>query len=194
MQKTRNMIILEKLGKENNQSFAELKKNPMMGTESLVLGLKELKKDGLVKQDPKTKRYSIQSDTTNKTLQLLKRNHDPYGNDPEILEKLRYVDFPFETGYTLLRTTMFTLSKLTLAQNDPNLSPFEKLEFKKQIKLHNKVIEKTFDVLFSINSDQTLAMKKGLDAAITEPQTEFKLSALANKRQKRKAKRIYNNT
>jgi hypothetical protein len=190
MQKKRNSTILELLGKQNNQSFAELKRVGHMGTESLVLGLKDLMDDKLVKKDLKTKRYSIQSDSTNKTLQLLKKNHEGYSSDPEILEKLRDEDFPFETGYTLLRTTMFTLTKLTLAQNDPDLTSFEKMEFKNQIKLHNKVIEKTFDILYSIDFDQTLAMKKGLDVAISEPQTELKLSGLANKKQKRKSKRL----
>ena len=72
MQKTRELQILEKLGKQNEQSFAELKKSNgvKMGTESLVLGLEELMKKKLVKKDLKSKRYSILSDSKNKTLQL----------------------------------------------------------------------------------------------------------------------------
>jgi len=191
MQKTRELQILEKLGKQNEQSFAELKKSNgvKMGTESLVLGLEELMKKKLVKKDLKSKRYSILSDSKNKTLQLLEKNNINKLN-PETLEKLRYESMPFETGFTLLRSVMFTLSKLTLGQNDPDLTPFEKREFKNQIKLHNEVIERTFDILYDIDIDQTLAMKKGLDSAITQPGTEFKLSGLANNRQKRKSKKL----
>jgi len=189
MQKTRELKILEALGKQNNQSFAEIIRSERMGTESLVLGLNELIKKKLVKQDKKTKRYSIQSDSKNKTLQLLEKNNISKLN-PETLEKLRDEVMPFETGYTLLRSAMFTLSKLTLGQNDPDLNPFEKREFKNQIKRHNEVIEKTFDILYSIDIDQTLAMKKGLDTSITQPDMEFKLSGLANKRQKRIAKKL----
>ena len=86
MQKVRETTILKCLGQENNQNFARLKITTKLGTESLVLGLKELMDKKLVKKDPETKIYTLQSETKNKTLELLKKNH-VYGDDPEILEK-----------------------------------------------------------------------------------------------------------
>ena len=189
MQKVRETTILKCLGQENNQNFARLKITTKLGTESLVLGLKELMDKKLVKKDPETKIYTLQSETKNKTLELLKKNH-VYGDDPEILEKLRDESFPFETGYTFLQNAMFTLSKLTLAQNSPDLTSFEKLEFKKQIQYHNSAIEKAFEVLYDIDDKQTLALKKLLDTTLTKPDSVFKLSGLANRKQRRRAKRF----
>ena len=189
MQKTRENTILEVLGKKNNLTFTELKSIGKIGNVSLTQGLDELKNKKLVKRDLKTKRYILQTETKNKTLEILKKKNI-INLDTETIEKLRDDSFPFETGYALLRSTMFTLSKLTLAQNEPDLTSHEKLEFTKLIKYHNSVIEKTFDVLYSINSDQYLALKKLLDTTITDPKIDMKLSGLANKQQKNRARRI----
>lgn len=189
MQKTREITILEILGMKNDLTFAELRKIGKMGTESLVLGLEELMKKKLVKKDFKTKRYILQTETKNKMLLLLQKKNI-IGLDPKhIEEELRDVDFPFEVGYALLRSSMFTLSKLTVAQNTPKLTVFEKSEFEKLIKHHNLIIQTTFDVLYDIDFNQTLALKKLLDTTITDPKVELKKSATANQRQKRRAEK-----
>ena len=192
MQKDRDLRILKTLGKKNNQTFTELKKDTRMGTESLVLGLKELIKNKIVIQDRKSKRYAIRTDIKSKVLLAPQKQKNNLMNlDLDIaMSELRESDTPFDIGYTLLRTAMFYLSKLTLELHSPELNEIEKHECKRIIQKCNDTIEQTFDVLGRIDFDQTIALQRGLDNATTIPNYELNSANIATPRQQRRAKKI----
>ncbi|MBL7002119.1 MAG: hypothetical protein ISR80_05120 [Nitrosopumilus sp.] len=192
MQKDRDSRILESLGKKNNQTFTELRKDTKMGTESLVLGLDELIEKKIVTKDDKSKKYAIRTDIKSKILLApQKQKNNPMNMDLDIaMDELRESDTPFEIGYALLRSAMFYLSKLTLELHSPDLNEIERHECKRFIKKCNDTIEQTFDVLGRIDIDQTIALKHGLDNATTIPNFEVISANKANPRQIRKAHKI----
>lgn len=191
MQKTRESRILKSLGEKNTQSFAELiKSTNRMGTKSLVLGLAELGMKNLVEKDKKTKRYSIISNTDNKTLLgVRKHNLMEYDLD-EKMKELADNEEPFVNGYALIRGAIFDLSKFTLERSSPKLKENEKVEFDNIIKRCNDTIEKTFSVLHGIDEDQCDAIKTAIDCGITIPEYEKGLEKLSTNRQQRRAKGI----
>ena len=85
---------------------------------------------------------------------------------------------------------MFTLPKYTLELHSTRLTNIEKVECKKFIDRCNNTIRRTFEVLENLDFSQALSLKRGLEAGITDPELEKKLSGLANNRQKRRAKKI----
>jgi len=197
VQKTRETTILEILGKQNDQTFREIQNSSRiinngkkMGTESCVLGLKELMKKELVKKDEKTKHYSIRTDTKNKTL-LATRKHNIMSFDlDESMKELRENETPFEVGYVLLRGALYDLSKFTLERLSPGLQENERHEYDQLIKRCNDAIERTFSVLESIDPYQTEAIRVLLDNATTIPGYELGLEKIATNRQQRRAKKI----
>lgn len=196
MQKTREGIILEILGKKNNLTFAELIKasktdmGKKMGTESCVLGLKELKIKKLIKKDEKTKRYSLITNTDNKILLSTRKHNLLNFNLDEMMEELKEHETPFVMGYSLLRGAMYDLPKFTLERHSVKLAEHEKRELDKVIKCCNDTIERTFNVLEKLDENQTTAIKIGIDNAMTIPYYEEQLEKLATNRQKRRAKKI----
>lgn len=197
MQKTRESIILEILGKKNNLTFREILINSrpindgkQMGTESCVKGLEELETKKLVEKDKKTKRYSLISNTDNKTL-LGVRKHNLMNYDlDEKMKELEDSEEPFVIGYALLRGAMFDLSKFTLERSSPKLKENERVEFDNIIKRCNDTIEKTFDVLHGLDELQYEAIKTAIDNSLTIPEYEKGLEKLSTNRQQRRAKEI----
>jgi len=193
----RQETILAILARKDKQTAQEILNNSKtvneikMGRGALFLGLDELKEEGIIKKDEKTKRYSIQSEIKNKTLHKL-QNFNIEDIDPnDLVNGIKETGTPFEIGYVLLRSAMFNLSKLTLEQHSPGLTKFEKDKFERLIIHHNKVIKKTFEGLEEIDFNQTLALKKALDMGITIPQFELKMFAKANNKEIRKGIRIF---
>ncbi len=195
MQKKRESIILEILGKKNNLTFREIlldsriiNDGKQMGTESLVLGLDELVRKNLIEKDKK--RYSIISNTDNKTL-LGVRKHNLMNYDlDEKMKELADNEEPFVIGYALIRGAMFDLSKFTLERSSSGLKENEKVEFDNIIKRCNDTIEKTFSVLHDLDELQYEAIKTAIDNAITIPEYEKGLAKLSTNRQQRRAKKI----
>lgn len=192
MQKTRENTILEILTKTPNLTTNQIRQKAKMGTESCVLGLKELMEKNLIKKDEKTKTYSIRTDFKNKILSELKQTkHDFMRFDlDECMKELKENDDPFENGYILIRSAMYNLSKFTLERYSPNLSNIEKLEYDKLIKRCNDAIERTFDVLENIDPYRAMAIRMGIDHATTIPGYELGLEKLASNRQQRRGKKI----
>ena len=184
--------ILSSLSKKNHQTFQEIFRDQKMGRKSAKLGFDKLVKDGLIDRDSKTKKYFIKTNIKNKILLAptkTKRNLMDIDLDLS-MQELRVSDTPFELGYTLLRSAMFYLSKLTLEQYAPNLSDIERYECYKLIKRCNDTIEQTFNVLGQIDMPQTLAIKQGLENAITIPGYEKELAKTSTNRQQRRANKI----
>lgn len=184
--------ILSALSKKNYQTFQEIFRSEAMGRKSTKLGFDKLQDEGLIGRDPKTKKYFIKTDIKNKVISApTKTKHNLMNFDLDlVMKELREHDTPFELGYTLLRSAMFYLSKLTLEQYTPNLTDIERYECSKLIKRCNDTIEQTFNILGQIDMGQTLAIKQGLENATTIPGYEKSLEKLATNRQQRRAKKI----
>lgn len=192
MQKTRENTILEILTKEKELTTNQIRVKAKMGTESCVLGLKELMEKNLIEKNEKTKCYSIRIDFKNKILlELKKQKHDFMRFDlDDCMEELKENENPFENGYILIRSAMYNLSKFTLERYSPKLSNIEKLEYDKLIERCNDTIARTFDVLESIEPYRAMAIRIGIDNATTIPGYEMGLEKLANNRQQRRGKKI----
>jgi len=185
---TQDRIVLA-LSKKNNQTFQELYRSLKMGRENLSLGLKDLIGQGIIQRNEDTKHYSLVIETKNKVL-LETRNLNLMNNNLEDrMKELKEHEMPFDLGRGLLRAALFSLSKLTLERNSPNLTNAERLEFDRVIKFHNETIKKTFEVLEELDFEQTMALKQGLDYAMTIPGYESKrFESLTDNQKRRKMK------
>lgn len=165
--------------------YRELK----MGRGALSLGLKELVEEGIIKKD--VYRYSIQTKPTkNKILSDVEDRKLMDFDLDKAMEELRVNEEPFVLGYTLLRSAMFSLPKFTLELHSTRLTKQEKEELKKIIERCNQTIRRTFEILEGLDFTQTLALKQGLDNAMTIPGYERKMFSKATNRQQRRGIKI----
>ncbi len=191
----RQIKIVQALSTKRLQTFQELYKLTKMGRGALAMGLKELEHQGIVKRNDKKEYYLVTKTKGSKTknTRIIDSDHvsDIMNFDlDEGIEELRSNKEPFVIGYTLLRNAMFSIPKLSLELHSSKLTSSEKKEYEDLIKRYNQTIKKTFEVLEEIDFEQTLALKQGLDNAMTIPQYELKMADLANKRHKKRAGKI----
>lgn len=181
--------IIEFLSTNRNGTFQEIFRGRKMGRGALAMGIKELLEEDVIKKDGTT--YTIQNKPKrNKILREVDRQNMMSYDLEECMESLKKEKMPFEIGYTLLRTAMFSLPKLILDLHSTRLTKSEKNELEKVIEHYNKTIKRTFEVLEEIDFSQTMVLRQGLDNAMTDPQFELKMAGLAKKKHKRKAKKI----
>ncbi len=191
----RQIKIVQALSTKRLQIFQELYKLTKMGRGALAMGLKELEHQGIVKRNDKKEYYLVTKIKGSKTknTKIIDSDHvsDIMNFDLDKgIEELRSNKEPFVIGYTLLRNAMFSIPKLSLELHSSKLTSSEKKEYEDLIKRYNQTIKKTFEVLEEIDFEQTLALKQGLDNAMTIPQYELKMADLANKRHKKRAGKI----
>jgi hypothetical protein len=195
-QSTQDRIVLS-LSKKNNQTFQEVYRSMTIGRTNLQWGLDDLISQNIIHKNKETKRYSLKIETKNKVLLEIRKSKLTENNIEDRMKELREHEYPFDLGRAILRSALFTLSKLTLEKHSPKLTPAEVFEFDHVIKFYNNSIKKTFEVLEEIDFEQTLALKQGLDYAMTIPGYEkerFESLGPNEKRRKTKlAKKIIRN-
>ena len=186
---TQDRIVLE-LGRKNNQTFQELYRSLRMGRENLLLGLKDLMAQDIIQKNEHTKRYSLIIETKNKILLEIRNSNLMNHNLEDRMKELREHEYPFDLGRKFLRSALYSLPKLTLEKNSPKLTDAERLEFDQVIKFHNDTIKSTFEVLEELDFEQTMALKQGLDYAMTIPGYESKRYESFTPQQKRRNEKL----
>ncbi len=181
--------IIEFLSTNRNGTFQEIFKSCKMGRGALAMGLKELLDEDVIKKDEM--KYTIQNKPAkNKKIKVVEDNKLMNYDLEECMTALGNEKMPFETGYTLLRTAMFSLPKLMLELNSTKLPKSERDSLQEIITRYNQTIRRTFEVLYDIDPIQTSILKDGLEKSLTDPQFEKKMSGLATKKHKNRSKKI----
>jgi len=191
----RENTIITILAKNNGQTSMQIYKDSKlsnekkMGRGALYLGLESLQEENVIKMD-KDRKYWIQNEVKDKKLSGILKMDLMKADLNKYMKELKEHETPFEIGFVLLRTSMYTLSKLTLEQHSPQLTPIEKEEYQKLIEHCNMTIKRTFETLEEIDFKQTIALKKGLDITTTIPQFELKMESVSKKSHRTKATKI----
>jgi hypothetical protein len=177
----------------NSPTFQEMndeirdENSKKIGRGVLFLGVNELLDEGIITKDKKIKRYSLVTNVQeNDKVRLLKNQGVMNVDLDKSMKELREHDTPFELGYALIQSAMYSLPKYTLELNSTRLTKQEKTYCENFIKKCNQTIKKTFEVLEEIDWNQTMILKQGLEYSSTpkfdsnKKNRKKRLSALRN--------------